>query len=242
MATKRGAAIYFARRRPTRPTALRPQGHVGRRRPERLRQGPAQRPGRHRVDHRPGHGKATGRGPRADRRRLGELPERPWPAATMSSPSTSTSSGASCSVTQDLTRISAGSPTRSSRPGTSQPTPGPRCPSRPRANGRTCPQAQLIRLGFPEWSIWSLPLVAREFGHVFARKRERVRADMTEAMDQGVATERNCARGRRMYSPPPCWARPICGRPPCCAPTQRGRRPGPGRGDDAHPRADEPAR
>lgn len=49
--------------------------------------------------------------------------------------------------------------------------------------------AQLVRLGFPEWSIWSLPLVAREFGHIFARKRERVRTDMQEALARHVATE-----------------------------------------------------
>lgn len=49
--------------------------------------------------------------------------------------------------------------------------------------------AQLIRLGFPEWSIWSLPLVAREFGHVFARKRERVRTDIQQALARNVATE-----------------------------------------------------
>lgn len=50
-------------------------------------------------------------------------------------------------------------------------------------------EAQLIRLGFPEWSIWSLPLVAREFGHVFAKKRERVIADIKEAMDEHLASE-----------------------------------------------------
>jgi hypothetical protein len=50
-------------------------------------------------------------------------------------------------------------------------------------------KAELIRLGFPEWSIWSLPLVAREFGHVFAEKRDRVKADVQDAMDRHVATE-----------------------------------------------------
>ena len=29
--------------------------------------------------------------------------------------------------------------------------------------------AQLIRIGFPDWSIWALPLVAHEFGHIFLR-------------------------------------------------------------------------
>jgi len=53
----------------------------------------------------------------------------------------------------------------------------------------TMSTAQLIRLGFPEWSMWSLPLVAREFGHVFARKRERVRTDIQQALARNVATE-----------------------------------------------------
>jgi hypothetical protein len=49
--------------------------------------------------------------------------------------------------------------------------------------------AQLIRLGFPEWTIWSLPLIAREFGHVFAQKRERVKTDIKDAIAQNVATK-----------------------------------------------------
>jgi hypothetical protein len=35
--------------------------------------------------------------------------------------------------------------------------------------------ARLIRIGFPEWSIWSLPLTAHEFGHVFADRHDRMR-------------------------------------------------------------------
>jgi hypothetical protein len=46
--------------------------------------------------------------------------------------------------------------------------------------------AQLIRLGFPEWSIWSLPLVAREFGHVFTRKRDRIDTDVLQAAANNV--------------------------------------------------------
>lgn len=49
--------------------------------------------------------------------------------------------------------------------------------------------AQLIRLGFPEWSIWSLPLVAREFGHVFTRKRDRIITDVRQAIEDGVGDE-----------------------------------------------------
>jgi hypothetical protein len=35
--------------------------------------------------------------------------------------------------------------------------------------------AQIVRLGFPEWTIWALPLAAHEFGHVVARRDERFR-------------------------------------------------------------------
>lgn len=49
--------------------------------------------------------------------------------------------------------------------------------------------AQLIRLGFPEWSIWSLPLVGREFGHVFTRKRDRIDADVRQAAANNVQDE-----------------------------------------------------
>jgi len=34
--------------------------------------------------------------------------------------------------------------------------------------------ARLIRLGFPEWSVWSLALTAYEFGHVFAAQHNRM--------------------------------------------------------------------
>jgi hypothetical protein len=34
--------------------------------------------------------------------------------------------------------------------------------------------AQLIRIGFPEWTVWTLPLAAYEFGHVFARKHDAI--------------------------------------------------------------------
>ena len=49
--------------------------------------------------------------------------------------------------------------------------------------------AQLIRLGFPEWSLWSLPLVAREFGHVFTRKRDRIDTDVLQAAANNVRGE-----------------------------------------------------
>ena len=54
---------------------------------------------------------------------------------------------------------------------------------------RSMSAAQLIRLGFPEWSVWSLPLIAREFGHVFVRKYDRINSDIDKAAKVGVADE-----------------------------------------------------
>jgi hypothetical protein len=50
-------------------------------------------------------------------------------------------------------------------------------------------KASLIRLGFPEWSIWSLPLVAREFGHVSVATHPGVNRLIKEAVQQRVASE-----------------------------------------------------
>ncbi len=36
--------------------------------------------------------------------------------------------------------------------------------------------ARIIRLGFPEWTIWALPLAAHEFGHVMAKQSKRLEA------------------------------------------------------------------
>ncbi len=43
--------------------------------------------------------------------------------------------------------------------------------------------ARLIRIGFPEWSIWCLALTAHEFGHVFVAQHE----DMREFVQQQAA-------------------------------------------------------
>ena len=36
--------------------------------------------------------------------------------------------------------------------------------------------ARIIRLGFPEWTIWTLPLTAHEFGHVLADENNELKA------------------------------------------------------------------
>lgn len=49
-------------------------------------------------------------------------------------------------------------------------------PSRQELNKRS--QGLVLRVGFPEWTIWALPFVQHEFGHVFAE-----RAKLTSASD-----------------------------------------------------------
>jgi hypothetical protein len=49
--------------------------------------------------------------------------------------------------------------------------------------------ARLIRIGFPEWSVWSLALTAHEFGHVFASKHDRMRKFVDDNVTIGVASE-----------------------------------------------------
>jgi hypothetical protein len=41
-------------------------------------------------------------------------------------------------------------------------------PSRTERNAST--EAMVLRIGFPEWTIWALPLVQHEFGHVFVKR------------------------------------------------------------------------
>jgi hypothetical protein len=48
--------------------------------------------------------------------------------------------------------------------------------------------AHLIRIGFPDWSIWALPLVAHEFGHIFLH--EALSRDFDD--DKVDATKRLC--------------------------------------------------
>jgi hypothetical protein len=40
-----------------------------------------------------------------------------------------------------------------------------------RQDGTGSSEANLLRVGFPEWTIWALPFVQHGFGHVFAKKR-----------------------------------------------------------------------
>jgi hypothetical protein len=50
--------------------------------------------------------------------------------------------------------------------------------------------AHLIRIGFPEWSVWSIALTAHEFGHVFAAEFEPMRKLVAEtAAKCAVSTE-----------------------------------------------------
>jgi hypothetical protein len=44
--------------------------------------------------------------------------------------------------------------------------------------------ARIIRLGFPEWTIWALPLTAHEFGHVVASENDKVREWIKKESDK----------------------------------------------------------
>ncbi len=50
--------------------------------------------------------------------------------------------------------------------------------------------ARIIRIGFPEWTIWSLPLCAQEFGHVVFE----LLPDMREFVDQAPRSRRSHRR------------------------------------------------
>ena len=41
-----------------------------------------------------------------------------------------------------------------------------------RQDGSGSSEAMVLRVGFPEWTIWALPFVQHGFGHVFAKKRQ----------------------------------------------------------------------
>jgi hypothetical protein len=49
-------------------------------------------------------------------------------------------------------------------------------------------KAFLIRLGFPEWSIWSLPLIAREYGNIAVATHPSVRKRLPLAVDEGFGS------------------------------------------------------
>jgi hypothetical protein len=49
----------------------------------------------------------------------------------------------------------------------------PTLPAREAALDKT--KARIIRLGFPEWSLWALPLAAHELGHIVLRPRDEPR-------------------------------------------------------------------
>jgi hypothetical protein len=49
--------------------------------------------------------------------------------------------------------------------------------------------ASLIRIGFPEWSIWSLALTAQEYGYVFAAKHPQMQEVVVGNQVAGLASE-----------------------------------------------------
>jgi hypothetical protein len=54
-----------------------------------------------------------------------------------------------------------------------------------RAEATRMTLARVIRLGFPEWTLWAVPLAAHEFGHVIADRLAET-ADLRPYMDQTI--------------------------------------------------------
>jgi hypothetical protein len=53
--------------------------------------------------------------------------------------------------------------------------------------------ARLIRIGFPEWTVWTLPLTAHEFGHVFATLRKGM-PELADNLSRDVSVSSDQAR------------------------------------------------
>jgi hypothetical protein len=66
--------------------------------------------------------------------------------------------------------------------------------------------AQIVRLGFPEWTIWALPLAAHEFGHVVARRDERFRMIIERDPDRDQLVEMLVADAFATYVMGPAYA------------------------------------
>ena len=69
--------------------------------------------------------------------------------------------------------------------------------------------AQLIRLGFPEWTLWALPLAAYEFGHVVVSEHPELssyRQSQTETKEDRRHLETCLADAYATYSMGPAYA------------------------------------
>lgn len=69
--------------------------------------------------------------------------------------------------------------------------------------------AQLIRLGFPEWTLWALPLAAYEFGHVVVSEHPELssyRQSRTQTKEEGRHLENCLADAYATYSMGPAYA------------------------------------
>lgn len=53
---------------------------------------------------------------------------------------------------------------------------------------------RLIRIGFPEWSVWSLPLTMYEIGHVFAEINHKMRPIAEDARREAASAERTACQ------------------------------------------------
>jgi hypothetical protein len=60
-------------------------------------------------------------------------------------------------------------------------------PSRIEENRST--DAMVLRVGFPEWTFWALPLLQREFGHVYLVRKNRITGESQEPLDASLIAD-----------------------------------------------------
>jgi hypothetical protein len=56
-----------------------------------------------------------------------------------------------------------------------------------RQDGSGSSEAMVLRVGFPEWTIWALPFVQHGFGHVFAKRRQVAGPGPADAINTAAA-------------------------------------------------------
>jgi hypothetical protein len=89
---------------------------------------------------------------------------------------------------------------------------------------RDMSSARLIRIGFPEWSVWVLPLTAHEFGHVFAARHDKMPGVVADCVVGDRATPADVrswvadAFATGVMGPPYVWAMMLLRADPLCAP------------------------
>jgi hypothetical protein len=52
---------------------------------------------------------------------------------------------------------------------------------------RTSTEAMVLRVGFPEWTVWALPLLQHEFAHIFLKRKQLADVDDAVALADALA-------------------------------------------------------